>query len=198
MARTEGELRHGGEQGTIGVQVTLFADPRRFFRPVDGPHRRTVPAGSTVAELPAVIGVPEDADITIGVNGELAGSRDRRRDGADVMPLSLMEGGAAPPNATYTARPARTSGGRERQSAPRANLLGVGERRSPPTSGDATNRFGFWNKILHVNLSPTGRRGSRSRATPSTGAMGAGGDHRPLPPEIRARPAPTRSARTTS
>jgi len=100
MARTEGEVRHGGQQGTIGVQVTLFADLRRFLPPgIDGPHRRTVPAGSTVADLLAVIGVPEGADITIGVDGELADRATPLRDGADVMLLSPMEGGATPATA---------------------------------------------------------------------------------------------------
>ena len=97
MARAADELRQEGEQGTIGVQVTLFADLRRFLPSgVDGPHRRTVPAGATVAELLAVIGVPEDADITIGVDGELADRATPLREGADVMLLSPMEGGAMP------------------------------------------------------------------------------------------------------
>ena len=97
MARTADELRQEGEQRTIAVRVTLFADLRRFLPPgVDGPHRRTVPAGATIAELLAVIGVPEDATITIGVDGELADRATPLRDGADVMLLSPMEGGAMP------------------------------------------------------------------------------------------------------
>ena len=103
MARAADDLRREDEQGTIGVRVTLFADLRRFLPPgVDGPHRRTVPAGSTVAELLAAIGVPEDADITIGVDGELADRATPLREGADVMLLSPMEGGADPSNSTYT------------------------------------------------------------------------------------------------
>ena len=105
MARAADDLRREGEQGTIGVRVTLFADLRRFLPPgVDGPHSRTVPAGSTVAELLAAIGVPDDADITIGVDGELADRATPLREGADVMLLSPMEGGANPPNPTDTMR----------------------------------------------------------------------------------------------
>jgi sulfur carrier protein ThiS len=97
MARAADDLRQGDQQGTIGVRVTLFADLRRFLPPgVDGPHRRTVPSGSTVADLLAAIGVPEDADITVGVDGELADRATALRDGADVMLLSPMEGGSAP------------------------------------------------------------------------------------------------------
>ena len=105
MARAADDLRREGDQGTIGVRVTLFADLRRFLPPgVDGPHRRTVPAGSTVAELLAAIGVPDDADITIGVDGELADRETPLREGADIMLLSPMEGGSDAPNAAYTMR----------------------------------------------------------------------------------------------
>jgi len=79
---------------TIAVNVTLFADLRRFLPPgVDGPHRRSVPAGSTVADLLTAIGIPAEADVTIGLDGELADRAAPLRDGADVMLLSPMEGG---------------------------------------------------------------------------------------------------------
>lgn len=78
----------------IGVTVTLFADLRRFLPPgVDGPHRRTVPAGSTVADLLAAIGIPADTDLTVGLDGELADRDTPLHDSADVMLLSPMEGG---------------------------------------------------------------------------------------------------------
>jgi len=95
-ARAEGERRQSGDQGTIAVTVTLFADLRRFLPPgVDGPHRRTIPAGSTVLDLLAAIGIPADADLTVGLDGELADREAPLRDGADVMLLSPMEGGLA-------------------------------------------------------------------------------------------------------
>src|SRR5256712_5341831 len=81
---------------TITVTVTFFADLRRFLpRGADGPQRYTVAGGATIADLLALIGVAPDADVTAAVDGELA-ARDRPlHDGADVMLLSPMEGGAA-------------------------------------------------------------------------------------------------------
>ena len=96
MAPAADQVRESDRRGTIGVRVTLFADLRRFLPPgVDGPHVRSVPAGSTVADLLAAIGVPEDADITVGVDGELADRATPLREGTDVMLLSPMEGGSA-------------------------------------------------------------------------------------------------------
>jgi len=93
-ARAEGERQHSGDPGLIAVTVTLFADLRRYLPPgVDGPHLRTVPAGSTVADLLDAIGIPTDAEVTVGLNGELADRDDALPDGADVMLLSPMEGG---------------------------------------------------------------------------------------------------------
>lgn len=93
-ARAEGERPHTGDRETIAVNVTLFADLRRYLPPgVDGPHRRTVPAGSTVADLLDAIGIPARTDLTVGLDGELADRDAPLRDGADVMLLSPMEGG---------------------------------------------------------------------------------------------------------
>jgi sulfur carrier protein ThiS len=79
---------------TIGVTVTFFADLRRFLpRGADGPQRYTVATGATIAELLAQIGIPDDAEITIGVDGEVAQRESALHDGADVMLLSPMEGG---------------------------------------------------------------------------------------------------------
>ena len=60
---------------------------------VDGQHQRTVPAGSTVADLLDAIGIPANTDVTVGLDGELADRTDPLHDGADVMLLSPMEGG---------------------------------------------------------------------------------------------------------
>ena len=79
---------------TIGVTVTFFADLRRFLpRGADGPQRYTVATGATIADLLAQIGIPDDAEITIGVDGEVAKREAALHDGADVMLLSPMEGG---------------------------------------------------------------------------------------------------------
>ena len=80
----------------IAVTVTLFADLRRLLpRGADGPQRYTVRDGTTVSELLAAIGVDAGADVTVAVNGELAARDTPLREGADVMVLSPMEGGAA-------------------------------------------------------------------------------------------------------
>ena len=82
--------------GTMTVMVTFFADLRRFLpRGADGPQRYTVPAGATIADLLGVIGVPPDADVTAAVDGEQADRDALLHEGAEVMLLSPMEGGAA-------------------------------------------------------------------------------------------------------
>ena len=79
---------------TIGVNVTFFADLRRFLpRGADGPQRYTVADGATVADLLATIGIAPDTDVTVAVNGALADRETRLPAGADVMLLSPMEGG---------------------------------------------------------------------------------------------------------
>ena len=81
---------------TITVGVTLFADLRRYLpRGADGPQRYTLPDGATVADLLATIGVAPEDELTAAVDGELAARDTRLRDGAEVMLLSPMEGGAA-------------------------------------------------------------------------------------------------------
>ncbi len=74
--------------------VTFMADMRRFA-PSDGrgAHGYTLAAGATIADLLSIVGIPPDSDITIGVDGELAGRDTPLRDGADVMLVSPMEGG---------------------------------------------------------------------------------------------------------
>ena len=81
---------------TITVMVTFFADLRRFLpRGSDGPQRYTVRERATVDDLLALIGVAPDADLTIAVNGEQAARDTSLHEGAEIMLLSPMEGGAA-------------------------------------------------------------------------------------------------------
>jgi sulfur carrier protein ThiS len=78
----------------LTVTVTFFADLRRFLpRGADGPQRYTVPGSATIADLLALIGIAPDADVTVAVDGELAGRDTSLHEGADVMLLSPMEGG---------------------------------------------------------------------------------------------------------
>jgi sulfur carrier protein ThiS len=81
---------------TISISVAFFADLRRFLpRGADGPQRYTMPEGATVADLLAVIGVEAGAEVIIAVDGELAARETPLRDGAEVMLLNPMDGGAA-------------------------------------------------------------------------------------------------------
>ena len=83
---------------SITVSVTFFADLRRFLpRGADGPQRYALPAGARLDDLLATIGIAADADLTLAVDGELADRATPLRDGADVMLLSPMEGGAPNP-----------------------------------------------------------------------------------------------------
>ena len=84
------------DASTITVKVSFFADLRRFLpRGADGPQRYTVHGGATVADLLAAVGIEARADVTAAVDGELAGRDTPLRDGAEIMLLSPMEGGAA-------------------------------------------------------------------------------------------------------
>ena len=76
------------------VTVIFFADLRRFIpRGEDGPQRYTVHEGAAVADLLAAIGIEQDAEVTVAVDGELASRDTPLRDGAEVMLLNPMEGG---------------------------------------------------------------------------------------------------------
>jgi molybdopterin converting factor small subunit len=79
----------------ITVSVTFFADLRRFLpHGADGPQRYSLPEGATVADLLGTIGIEYPADLTVAVDGELAGRETPLSDGAEVMLLSPMEGGS--------------------------------------------------------------------------------------------------------
>jgi sulfur carrier protein ThiS len=78
----------------ISVRVTLFADLRRFLpKGADGPQTYTLPAGATVADLLAAIGIPAEDEVTVGLNGEQAARETVLRDGDDAVMFSPMEGG---------------------------------------------------------------------------------------------------------
>lgn len=83
------------DPGSIAVRVTLFADLRRFLPPgAQGTQRCQLPAGATVGDLLGRLGVPPDYDLTAGVDGELGNRQTVLRDGAEVVLLGAMEGGA--------------------------------------------------------------------------------------------------------
>ena len=80
---------------TVAVTVILSAALRRR-RPGDddGPQRHVLGAGATVADLLTALGIDGTTDLTAAVDGELAERATPLRDGAEVMLLAAMEGGA--------------------------------------------------------------------------------------------------------
>jgi len=83
-----------GQGRTLDVRVTLFADLRKYTSPGEtGSRRCRLPAGATVADLVAELGIPPGELMTVGVNGELAATGTVLGDGDDVALFSPMEGG---------------------------------------------------------------------------------------------------------
>jgi hypothetical protein len=81
---------------TIGVSVIMSAALRhRLPGAPDGPRRYTLPVGARLVDLLAVIGIDAATDLTAAVDGELAERDSLLRDGAEVILLAPMEGGAA-------------------------------------------------------------------------------------------------------
>ena len=82
-------------QATIGISLVLSAALRRR-RPGngDGPEHHVFPAGATVADLLAAVGIEEATDLTAAVDGELAERDTPLHDGAEVVLLVPMEGGS--------------------------------------------------------------------------------------------------------
>ncbi len=68
---------------------------RRLPASGEGPQPYTLPAGATLADLLAAIGLDAATDVTAAVDGELAEPATPLLDGAEVMLLAPMEGGAA-------------------------------------------------------------------------------------------------------
>jgi molybdopterin converting factor small subunit len=80
---------------SIGVSVILSAALRhRLAGTGDGPQRHVLAAGATLADLLAAVGIDASTDLTAAIDGELAGRDTLLRDGAEVVLLAPMEGGA--------------------------------------------------------------------------------------------------------
>jgi sulfur carrier protein ThiS len=94
-AAAEGEATSSKDRG-IAVSVTLFASLRRR-RPdlPDGPQRVALAAGATLADLLVALGLARDLDVAAAINGDLATLDTPLPDGADVILMTPMEGGAA-------------------------------------------------------------------------------------------------------
>lgn len=80
---------------SIAVSVVLSAALRRRRPGRDhGPERHVLAAGATLADLLTVLGVDAALDVTAAIDGELADRTTPLHDGAEVMLLVPMEGGA--------------------------------------------------------------------------------------------------------
>ena len=74
---------------SIAVSVVLSAALRRRR-----PERHVLAAGATLADLLAALDLDAALDVTAAIDGELADRTSPLHDGADVMLLVPMEGGA--------------------------------------------------------------------------------------------------------
>lgn len=78
----------------IAVRLVLFADLKRFLpKGHAGPLLFSLEPGATVSALMAEAGVPEEDDITVGLNGDEAALDSTLKDGDEVVLFSPMEGG---------------------------------------------------------------------------------------------------------
>ena len=74
--------------------MRLFADLRKFLpRGHDGPIAYRLSAGASVQDLLTTIGIAPDAEVTAGLNGELAARETALKDGDELDLFSPMEGG---------------------------------------------------------------------------------------------------------
>ena len=81
--------------GTIGVSVILSAGlRRRVSGAAEGPQRYALAVGATLADLLAAIGLDPATDLTAAVDGDLADLQTPLHNGAEIMLLAAMEGGA--------------------------------------------------------------------------------------------------------
>ncbi|HLZ73312.1 MAG TPA: MoaD/ThiS family protein [Dehalococcoidia bacterium] len=80
--------------GTISISLKLFGDLRKYAGKV-APDVLPValPAGATVADLAARLGIKAEDEMIAGVNGEQAEAATVLHDGDQVLLLSPMEGG---------------------------------------------------------------------------------------------------------
>jgi sulfur carrier protein ThiS len=78
----------------ITVQVTLFADLRRYLRKGEnGPISVSLARGATVADLLTTLGIEDAEEVTAGRNGDQAMHDTVLQDGDELVLFSPMEGG---------------------------------------------------------------------------------------------------------
>ena len=81
-------------RSAIHVRVALHADLRKYFaKGTVGAQPFELENGETVADLLALLGIPAEEIVTVGINGELAERNTILHDRDDVTMFSPMEGG---------------------------------------------------------------------------------------------------------
>jgi sulfur carrier protein ThiS len=79
---------------TIAVTLNLFGDHRRYQPPGEtGPVDVTCRSGATIADLLRQLGIPEDEETAISLNGELGRVSDILKDGDELVLFGPNEGG---------------------------------------------------------------------------------------------------------
>jgi sulfur carrier protein ThiS len=78
----------------VQVSVELYADLRRFAGAAREPLTCSVPAGATVRELIASLGIPPDEPVVVGVDGALGSPETVLAGGEHVALLTPMQGGS--------------------------------------------------------------------------------------------------------
>lgn len=79
---------------TITVRAALFADLRKYLgKGQTGPVSVSLPAGSTVADLLAALGITDTDGVTAGRNNDQAPHDIVLNDGDEIVLFSPMEGG---------------------------------------------------------------------------------------------------------
>jgi sulfur carrier protein ThiS len=123
---------------TVAVTVILSAALRRR-RPGsgDGPQRHVLAAGATLGDLLAALGFDGTTDLTAAVNGELADRDTPLHNGAEVMLLVAMEGGAEAAGEATIRRAVQGSCSKPTSAKAVAVDQGVQGRSSKPTSAMA-------------------------------------------------------------
>ena len=78
----------------IAISLNLFGDLRRYLPPgQDGPMRITCAPGTKVVDLLRRLGIADEAETAISLNGELASITDVLHDGDEVVLFGPTAGG---------------------------------------------------------------------------------------------------------
>lgn len=87
-------MANSGTPGSISITVTLFAELRQYLPDGEkGAFSRLLTSGDTVEAVLSGLAVPSDAEITVGLNGELGARDNVLQDGDELHLFTPMQGG---------------------------------------------------------------------------------------------------------